>query len=517
MIGGGGIAGVFSLLKARYLRDHFKVYIIYLIRRNAKNSDLKTQVRMFVMFENKQLSDNPGNGIRRKIYSVSELNANIKALLEERFPFVWLLGEISNFRIPASGHYYFSLKDATSQISAVMFRGQQRQLKFEPEDGMSVTGMGRISVYEPRGTYQIILEYLEPSGVGALQVAFEQLKRKLADEGLFQDENKIELPFIPNKIGVITSPSGAVVHDILQVVNRRFPNVAIQIFPVKVQGDGAVEEIVSALELLNNRNECDVAILARGGGSLEDLQAFNSEPVARAIFGSRIPIVSAVGHETDYTIADFVADLRAPAPSAAAAVVVPEKSALERRCQEMEDALKKTLIYYINSRMAKILEISRRLVDPRRRIEDWRLRVDELNQRLSRIFGYRIRRDRQNFKFWVNRLSANNPRFFIQKNKQKLEQKCYNIIKLFVIILNSKQIRIRELTAKLEALSPVAILSRGYSITRTIPDAGVVKDPRTVSLNQDLEVTVAKGRLFCRVKGKSTDGQKDVRTGNETA
>jgi len=461
------------------------------------------------MFENNNPLHHHGNGIKRKIYSVSELNVNIKTLLEESFPFVWIFGEISNFRIPASGHYYFSLKDAISQISAVMFRGQQRKLKFEPEDGMSVTGMGRISVYEPRGTYQIILEYLEPSGVGALQVAFEQLKNRLADEGLFKDENKIELPFIPNKIGVITSPSGAVVHDILQVVNRRFPNVTIQIFPVKVQGAGAVAEIVSALELLNSLGECDVAILARGGGSLEDLQAFNSESVARAIFASRVPIISAVGHETDYTIADFVADLRAPTPSAAAEVVVPEKSALERRCQEIESILKSKTTNYFNSLRINIQQISKRLADPRRKIEDLRLRIDDLYLRLNRTFGYRIRRDRENLIFRADRLSANNPRFLIQKVKKQLDQSYNNLIKSFIILNNSNKIRIRELAAKLEALSPIAILSRGYSITRTIPDARVVKDPHTVSLDQDLEVMVAKGRIFCRVKGKSTDGQKD--------
>ena len=455
-------------------------------------------------------TQNHSNGINRKIYSVSELNANIKALLEESFPFVWIFGEISNFRIPASGHFYFTLKDAVSQIGAVMFRGQQRKLKFEPEDGMSVTGIGRISVYEPRGTYQIILEYLEPSGVGALQIAFEQLKKRLADEGLFKDENKIDLPFIPNKIGVITSPSGAVVHDILQVVNRRFPNVAIQIFPVKVQGEGAVEEIVSALELLNSLDECDVAILARGGGSLEDLQAFNSEPVVRAIFASRVPIISAVGHETDYTISDFVADLRAPTPSAAAEVVVPEKLALERRCKEIEALLQTKIIHHFNNLKIKFQEISKRLAHPRRKIEDLRLRIDDLYLRLNRTFEYRIRRNRENLKFRVDRLGANNPRISIQKIKQQLEQNYNNLLKSFIILNNSKQIRIRELTAKLEVLSPVAILSRGYSITRTIPDAKVVKDPHTVSLNQDLEVIVAKGRLFCRVKGKSTDGQKNI-------
>ena len=462
------------------------------------------------MFEDNHPVQNHSNGIKRKIYSVSELNANIKALLEESFPFIWIFGEISNFRIPASGHYYFSLKDAASQISAVMFRGQQRKLKFEPEDGMSVTGMGRISVYEPRGTYQIIVEYLEPSGVGALQIAFEQLKKRLADEGLFDDEHKTQLPFIPNKISVITSPSGAVVHDILQVINRRYPNVAIRIIPVKVQGEGAVEEIVSAVDLLNTIDECDVAILARGGGSLEDLQAFNSEPVARAIFASRIPIISAVGHETDYTIADFVADLRAPTPSAAAEMVVPEKSALERRCKEIEALLQTKIIYYFNNLKIRIQEISKRLADPRRKIEDLRLRIDDLNLRLNRILVNRIRRDRENLAFRADRLSANNPRFLIRKVKKQLEQNYNNLLKSFIILKSSKKNRIRELTAKLDALSPIAILSRGYSITRTIPDAKVVKDPHTVSLNQDLEVIVAKGRLFCHVKGKSTDGQKNI-------
>ena len=268
---------------------------------------------------------------QRKIYSISELNAEIRTLIEESFSFVWIFGEISNFRTPASGHFYFTLKDNASQISAVMFRGQQRHLKFQPEDGMSVTGMGRLGVYEPRGTYQIILEYLEPSGIGALQIAFEKLKGRLAAEGCFEDEFKKPLPFLPKNISIITSPSGAAVHDILKTIDRRFPNLHIQIIPVKVQGYGSAEEIVAALELLNARNEAEVAILARGGGSLEDLQAFNTEPVARAIFASEIPIVSAVGHETDYTISDFVADLRAPTPTAAAELVTPDKSELQRQ------------------------------------------------------------------------------------------------------------------------------------------------------------------------------------------
>ncbi|MGD9314599.1 MAG: exodeoxyribonuclease VII large subunit, partial [Desulfobacterales bacterium] len=264
----------------------------------------------------------------RKIYTVSELTEKIKALLEESFPFIWIVGEISNFRTPLSGHFYFTLKDANAQINAVMFRGQQRQLKFEPEDGMRVTGMGRLGLYEPRGTYQIILEYMEPSGIGALQIAYEKLKARLADEGLFDEQQKQLLPFLPQKIVLITSPTGAVVHDMLNIIDRRFPNVTIQIWPVKVQGDGAEDEIVAALDLLRQHPNVDAAILARGGGSLEDLQAFNSESVARAIFACDVPIIAAIGHETDYTIADFVADLRAPTPSAAAELVFPIKSEL---------------------------------------------------------------------------------------------------------------------------------------------------------------------------------------------
>jgi exodeoxyribonuclease VII large subunit len=445
-------------------------------------------------------------GSRKNIYTVSELNANVKSLIEENFPFVWIFGEISNFRIPASGHFYFTLKDDSSQISSVMFRGQQRNLKFEPEDGLNITGMGRISVYEPRGTYQIILEYLEPAGTGALQIAFEKLKKRLAAEGFFDEGHKKSLPFLPNNISIITSPSGAVVHDILQIINRRFPNVSIQIIPVKVQGEGAAEQIVAAVEWLNIAKEADVAILARGGGSLEDLQAFNSEPVARAIFASGIPIISAVGHETDYTISDFVADLRAPTPSAAAELVVPQKSELELRRKDILMLLQIRINHYFKYLKQKLNEQTNRLIDPRRKLEDSCLKVDDLTARLTRVLFHQILRERKHHGFWDDRFHANNPIHLFNNIKLKLEQNNINLYKSLEIYNKSHQIKIRELAAKLQALSPVAILARGYSITRTIPGKTVVKDPETVSLNQDLEVMVALGRLYCRVKGKSTDG-----------
>jgi exodeoxyribonuclease VII large subunit len=398
------------------------------------------------------------NAIQRKIYTVSQLTSDIKALLEESFPFVWIKGEISDFRIPVSGHFYFILKDKKARISAVMFRGQNRKLEFTPEDGMSVTGLGRISLYEPRGTYQILIEYMEPEGVGSLQLAYEQLKARLLAEGLFDKIHKKPIPFLPQKISLITSPSGAVVHDIINVINRRFPNIHIEIIPVKVQGDGADKEIESAIKLLNDRADSDVAILARGGGSLEDLKAFNSENVARAVFDSQIPIISAVGHETDVTIADFVADLRAPTPSAAAELALPEKNELVRRWMEITIRLKSKFYGYIDRQRTALKMIYRRLSDPKKKIQNLILKTDDYTARLIRNFERTIRQKRS---------------------------------------------LLRELSGRLHALSPAAILDRGYSITRTIPDKVVVRDPKIVDIGQELEIRVAKGFIRCRVGKKS--------------
>jgi len=458
------------------------------------------------MFENTIHNPADRSNRPRNIYSVSQLNAEIKILIEESFPFIWIFGEISNFRVPASGHYYFSLKDSTSQISAVMFRGQQRQLTFKPEDGMSVTGMGRLGVYEPRGSYQIILEYLEPSGIGALQIAFEKLKKRLAAEGCFDDALKKPIPMLPNHISVITSPTGAVIHDITNTISRRFANCHIQIIPTKVQGSGAAKEICAALELLNDRNEAEVAILARGGGSLEDLQAFNTESVARAILASQIPVISAIGHETDYTIADFTADLRAATPTAAAELVVPEKSILQRRCNDLLKQVQTTYMNYFNRLQLKLNSISKRLIDPRRKLEDFRLRLDDLGERIHRTLARQFNYKRDHLDLWQNRLMVNTPRHLLDKAEKQLEQINEKLIKSLMISNHSKQIKLRELNATLEALNPLAILARGYSITRTIPDAAVVKNEEEVVLDQELEIMLAKGRLVCRVEGKTSNG-----------
>jgi exodeoxyribonuclease VII large subunit len=451
-----------------------------------------------------------GKDLIRKIYTVSELTDKIKALLEESFPFIWIVGEISNFRTPLSGHFYFTLKDENAQINAVMFRGQQRQLKFAPEDGMRVTGMGRLSLYEPRGTYQIILEYMEPSGVGALQIAYEKLKARLADEGLFDEQQKQPLPFLPQKMVLITSPTGAVVHDMLNIIDRRFPNVDIQIWPVKVQGDGAEDDIVAALERLRQQPSVDAAILARGGGSLEDLQAFNSEPVARAIFACDVPIIAAIGHETDYTIADFVADLRAPTPSAAAELVFPLKSELLQIVNDFALDLQYRMDTLIQRWRQAVAEMSKRLTDPRKKTQDGRLRLDDFAARLNRCTRHQLDRSAERLEWWHDRLLKNSPANQVQTIKVIIDKNINRLLELYKKNMLLKSARLRELSARLEALNPIAILERGYSITRTLPDAKIVLDPETVALHQDLEVVMSKGALICQVKEQLKNGPKNI-------
>ena len=447
---------------------------------------------------------------RTKIYSVSELNAEIKTLLEQQFPFVWLSGEISNFSIPASGHFYFSLKDQSAQISAVMFRGQNRRLKFDLEDGMSITGLGRISVYEPRGTYQIIFEHMEPKGIGALQLAFEQLKNRLESEGLFDDRLKMPLPFLPEKIHVITSPTGAVVHDIIHVARRRFSGIGIDVIPVMVQGEGAVESIADGITLANSCDDAEVIILARGGGSLEDLQAYNSEIVARAIHAATVPVVSAVGHETDYTIADFVADLRAPTPSAAAEIVIPSKETLLQKIEEYKTLNYHLIKHYIDQLGTKIDTFRKRLVDPRKKMDDYRLAIDEKTERLHRSVMQLLLHRRERLDWKKEALYYNSPDSYIIKLKEKLNNQAALLKQFFKIYMTNKHHNFREVFGKLNALNPSDILTRGYSITRTIPDATIVTNSQVVDIGQHVEVLLASGSLTCSIKERKDDAQKDV-------
>ncbi len=452
------------------------------------------------------MQDSPS---RAKIYSVSELNAEIKNLLERQFPFIWISGEVSNFSIPSSGHFYFSLKDRSAQIGAVMFRGQNRRLKFNLEDGMSITGLGRISVYEPRGTYQIIFEHLEPKGVGPLQLAFEQLKNRLAAEGLFDDHLKKPLPFLPEKIHVITSPTGAVVHDIIHVARRRFPGIGIDVIPVKVQGDGAAESIASAIQSADLCEDAEVIILARGGGSLEDLQAFNSEIVARAIHGANVPVVSAVGHETDYTIADFVADLRAPTPSAAAEIVIPSKEALFEKIKELKYVMYNLLKHYIDQYRTTNDTLVKRLADPRRKIDDNRLAIDDKTERLRRGMLQLLLRRREHLDWKTEALYYNNPDSYSAKLKEKIDSLTTLLLQSFKLCMNANHHLHREILGRLKALNPAGILTRGYSITRTIPDAVIVSNSQAVDIGQNVEVLLARGSLRCAVKERKDHAEKN--------
>jgi exodeoxyribonuclease VII large subunit len=440
---------------------------------------------------------------KKRIYTVSELTQDIKTLLEDAYPFVWIVGEISNLRVPVSGHLYFTLKDPGAQIHAVMFRGQNRHLRFQPEDGMAVIAMGRLNVYEPKGAYQIILEYLEPEGIGVLQLAFEQLKTKLAAEGLFEEKHKRPLPFLPQKIAVVTSPTGAVIRDMLNVLGRRFPNVAVEIAAVKVQGEGAAEEIAAAVELLNERGDADVVVLARGGGSLEDLLAFNSEIVARAVFSSHIPVISAVGHETDFTIADFVADVRAPTPSAAAELIVPVKEELLRHISGARAALESAMVQRLRLLTQRTTQLSQRLVHPGRRLADYRLGLDDRLGMMMRALTRQVAEKAGYLNAIQARLGRCSPRVMVHASNVLLKHCRQSLLSSTHFCLESKKNTFRNAMTGLHALSPLAILERGYSVSRALPDYAIVKDVQQVHVGQHVEVTVSRGSMVCRIERKT--------------
>jgi len=439
----------------------------------------------------------------RKIFTVSELSLEIKNLLEKQFPDVWVNGEVSNFRAATSGHYYFTLKDANAQIRAVCFRNQARYLKFKPQDGISVIARGHLSVYEARGEYQLYVEYLEPAGLGALQLAFEQLKAKLAAEGLFDPARKKPLPVLPRAIGVVTSPTGAVIRDILRVLKRRFRNMNVTLYPVKVQGESAAQEIVEGIEYFNRHRIVDVMIVARGGGSLEDLWAFNEEIVARAIAASKIPVISAVGHETDFTIADFVADLRAPTPSAAAELVVHRKqdfvAELQERARRMAQVVR-----------LKLAEARERLIALRMhsvfqtiltRVAERAQRVDDAIAALERSIRFRLNAARQD---WV-RASAGVLRYdfrgLVGLKRSALESRDRRFETTFRQFLLARRNRLLQVEAILKERSPLTILNRGYSITRDA-QGRIVRDAAQVAIGDDLSIRLARGELGATVKEK---------------
>lgn len=436
----------------------------------------------------------------KKILTITELTQRIKKYLEEGFEEIWVEGEISNFRSPSSGHYYFTLKDDKSQVRAVVFRFMGRYLKFEPQDGLLVICRGRINVYEPRGEYQLILDYMEPKGIGALQLAFEQLKEKLQKEGFFDPERKKPLPLLPQKIGIVTSPTGAAVRDLLNVIRRRFPDVEILINPVKVQGERAAQEIACAIEELNHITGIDVIILARGGGSLEDLWAFNEEIVARAIYHSSIPIISAVGHEIDFTISDFVADLRASTPSAAGELVVRDKVELTNLIESLSNRLGSRMIHLLETERNKLNFLKKRVPDLRLRLSDLQLRVDDVSSHLApRII--------QMLQLKEEILMGRKVRLLLRNPKHKIEEYLKSISlceKELIDSMSQLLDRLHQVLEKhlrgLDSLSPLNVLKRGYSITRLLPFYQIVKESGMLSKGDRVNIVLGEGEIFCQVE-----------------
>jgi exodeoxyribonuclease VII large subunit len=447
----------------------------------------------------------------RRVLTVGELNALVQDMLEEAFPSVWVEGEISNLRRYPSGHTYFTLKDASAQVAAVLFRSAMQALPFQPEDGLKVLARGTISLYAPRGTFQIIVDAMEPAGLGALQLAFEQLKARLLAEGLFEAGRKRPLPLLPRRIGIVASTAGAALRDILKVLSRRFANVEVVLAPSRVQGEGASFEIVEAIRRLNRLGGVDVMILARGGGSLEDLWPFNEERVARAIAASDIPVISAVGHEVDVTIADLVADLRAPTPSAAAEMVIRSKEELLERIAGLRSRLLSAARLLV-SRGRHDLEAAgaaRARQAVRDRLRDLALELDDLTERLRACLDRRTTGARHLLELLRERLTPAR----LAERLLRRRAASGGLERLLRSSMAARMQRARDQSAgyaeRLQALSPLAVLARGYAICRTGSSGAILKDSAAVRTGDAVRVTLHRGSLGCAVTEVSTHGRSE--------
>jgi exodeoxyribonuclease VII large subunit len=448
-----------------------------------------------------------------RVLTVTELTRSIRGLLETEFPFVTVSGEISNLRKPYSGHLYFTLKDDTAQLKMVLFKTQQRYLQEQPADGQQVICRGRISVYEPRGEYQLIVDYMERLGTGELQIAFDKLKQRLADEGLFDEARKREIPAFPTRIGLVTSPEGAAVFDFLKVALHRFPSQPIEIYPVRVQGDSAVPEICEAITALNQRRSSEVIVLCRGGGSIEDLWSFNDERVARAIYDSEIPVVSAIGHEIDYTIADFVADLRAPTPTAAAEATVPDRQLLLDRIKRLKEQLADSVIQDINAKKQFILLQRRILGDPRTVLTHSLLYLDNVQSSFIHAFKSLLFEKQQQHDTLSSRLHKQSP---VQQLAYKEQWTRELTRRLYVVMqnqLDKKRARLFTAASLLDAVSPLAVLGRGYAVVRSgvheKPPGELIRSTAQVDIGKQLEIILQKGKLTTEVKEIIDDGRDE--------
>jgi len=431
---------------------------------------------------------------QRKIYSVSELNRRCKMTLESQFSTIWLEAEISNLAMPASGHWYFSLKDTKSQVRCAMFKGKNRACRIPPEEGMKVLVRARVSLFEPRGEFQLIVEYLEPAGIGQLLQQYEELKAKLDQEGLFDAEFKQLVHHHNQSIGVITSSTGAAIHDVISVIRRRYPLQKVVIYPCLVQGNLAAEQIINQISIANRRQEVDVLLLVRGGGSLEDLWCFNHEDLARAIFASSLPIVTGIGHEVDFTIADYVADLRAPTPSAAAEKTTPD----QRELFEQLESLISWQVSFIESKLdgyeQKLDWLKRQLQSPERLISSREQQIKLLKQRMATSIQLSINASQQRLHSNQLKLSHLDPDTAIQTAKEKHLQLKRRLVQAVEKNVSHSRSQLRELSLILDNLSPLATLGRGYSLTKTV-DGTLLKDAGSVKKGESIITTLKNGTL----------------------
>ncbi|HCE3562944.1 TPA: exodeoxyribonuclease VII large subunit [Vibrio parahaemolyticus] len=436
----------------------------------------------------------------QNIFTVSRLNAEVRLLLENEMGIVWLVGEISNFSAPVSGHWYLTLKDSRAQVKCAMFRGNNRRVTFKPANGNQVLVKARLSLYEPRGDYQLIIESMQPEGDGRLQQEFEELKMKLAAEGLFAQTNKLPLPEHPKRVGIITSKTGAALYDILDVLKRRDPSLPVVIYPTMVQGDDAAIQIAQAIGRANSRNECDVLIVGRGGGSLEDLWCFNNEIVARTIAASQIPIISAVGHEIDVTIADFVADMRAPTPSAAAELVSRDNSHKDQSLVAKQHKLASAMRYYLSQQKQQSAQLLHRLErqHPSYQLQRQSQQLDELDMRLLRAMQRFIDTRQQAVERKHHRLQLNSPVKHLAQQKSRLERVEHKLLDAMDRKLLTMRHQLAIAAEKLDTVSPLATLKRGYSITQT-EQGKVVTSADDVKTGDLLVTRLANGEIHSTV------------------
>jgi len=436
--------------------------------------------------------------ITREIYTVSKLNQMAKSLLENALPLVWLSGELSNLSQPSSGHMYFTLKDELAQVRCAMFRFRNSLLNFMPKNGLQVLVRAKVSLYEGRGDYQLLIEHMEEAGDGALRQAFEMLKQKLAAQGLFEAEHKKLLPRLPRCIGVVTSPTGAAIRDVLSVLKRRMPRIPIVIYPTAVQGAEAGSQIAKMIAIANQRGECDVLIVGRGGGSLEDLWPFNEENVARAIFASQIPIVSAVGHEIDFTIADFVADVRAATPSAAAELVSPEQQVLAQQVLLHEQSLTRSLAQLLEQQQKQLAWLGKRLVHPKQRLETRAQQLDYLEQRLSKSQQQFLQTQQLKLNKLSVQLQLHNPQTQLKPLQTKHCHLAERLRAGMEKLCEQRGARLATQSARLQALSPLATLSRGYAIV--YKGEAIVRSSTQLAVADELKLQLEQGKVVCRVE-----------------